>query len=213
MNNMQLLLTGVLFTTFIMVISKRVRALIQGFRAQSFFLFLAALYIAIVNNNVEVYIVAALLFFIKVIAIPYMLLRMARRLKVEDGSGLFVNPTLSIFIAVLLTYLSYLFASRVMPGVDKAQGASVVISMSVTFIGLFIMISRMKAVSQIIGLLVMENGLFLMAVSSAGGMPFFVEIAIFFDIFVCVVILGMFVYKINKLFTHINVSKMQELKG
>ena len=44
-------------------------------------------------------------------------------------------------------------------------------------------------------------------------MPFFVEIAIFFDIFVCVIILGMFVYKINKVFTHIDVSKMQELKG
>ena len=100
-----------------------------------------------------------------------------------------------------------------MPIADKMQSEAVIISLSVTLIGLFIMISRMKAISQIIGLLVMENGLFLIASSVSGGMPFFVEIAIFFDIFVCVIILGMFVHKINKVFTHIDVSKMQELKG
>jgi hydrogenase-4 component E len=100
-----------------------------------------------------------------------------------------------------------------MPDAGRSQSAAVIISLSVTLIGLFLMMSRMKAVSQIIGLLVMENGLFLIAMASAGGMPFFVEIAVFFDIFVCVVILGMFVYRINKLFTHINVSKLQELKG
>ena len=75
------------------------------------------------------------------------------------------------------------------------------------------MISRMKAISQIIGLLVMENGLFLIASSISGGMPFFVEIAIFFDIFLCVIILEIFVYKINKLFTHIDVDKLTQLRG
>ncbi len=210
---MQLLLTGVLFMAFVMVISKRVSALIHGFRAQSFFLFLTALYIAMLNNNAEIYIVAGLLFAIKVVAIPYILSRIVRRIKVEEGAGLFINPTLSVFIAVLLTYLSYLFTGRVMPDAGRSQSAAVIISLSVTLIGLFLMMSRMKAVSQIIGLLVMENGLFLIAMASAGGMPFFVEIAVFFDIFVCVVILGMFVYRINKLFTHINVSKLQELKG
>jgi hydrogenase-4 membrane subunit HyfE len=165
----------------------------------AFFLVLTALYIAMLNNNVEIYIVAGLLFAIKVVAIPYILSRIVRRIKVEEGAGLFINPTLSVFIAVLLTYLSYLFTGHVMPGAGRSQSAAVIISLSVTLIGLFLMMSRMKAVSQIIGLLVMENGLFL--------------IAIFFDIFVCVVILGMFVYRINKLFTHINVSKLQELKG
>jgi hydrogenase-4 component E len=102
---------------------------------------------------------------------------------------------------------------RVIPLTDTAQVEAVIISLSVTLIGLFIMITRMKAVSQIMGLLIMENGLFLIASSVSGGMPFFVEIAIFFDIFVCVITLGMFVYKINKVFTHIDVDKMRELKG
>jgi len=61
--------------------------------------------------------------------------------------------------------------------------------------------------------LVMENGLFLLAATVSGGMPFFVEIAIFFDVFVSVLIMGFFVYRINKLFTHIDVNKLSRLKG
>lgn len=213
MTIMQVLLAGVLLMTFVMVISKRITAMIHAFRMQSFFLFLATLYLAMAGKDIEIYIVASLLFFVKVIAIPYLLLRMVKRVRAEGPAGLFVNPTVSVFISVLLAYLSYLFTMRVMPLAGNMQGQAVIISLSVTLIGLFIMISRMKAISQIIGLLVMENGLFLIASSVSGGMPFFVEIAIFFDIFVCVIILGMFVYKINKVFTHIDVSKMQELKG
>jgi hydrogenase-4 component E len=75
------------------------------------------------------------------------------------------------------------------------------------------MISRITALAQIIGLLVMENGLFLLASAVSGGMPFFVEIAIFFDVFVSVVIMGFFIYRINKFFTHIDVNKLSNLKG
>lgn len=213
MHIMQILLTGVLFMTLMMLVSKRIRAMIHAFRAQSLFLFLSTLYLALTGGGPEIYIVAFLLFFVKVIAIPYLLLKMVRKVHAEGPAGLLVNPTLSVFIAIALTYLSYLFTKRIMPIADNIQSSAVIISLSVTLIGLFIMISRMKAISQIIGLLVMENGLFLMASSVSGGMPFFVEIAIFFDVFVCVIILGMFVYKINKVFTHIDVSKMQELKG
>ncbi len=79
--------------------------------------------------------------------------------------------------------------------------------------GLFLMISRITALAQVVGLLVMENGLFLLASTVSGGMPFFVETAIFFDVFVSVLIMGFFVYRINKLFTHIDVNKLSRLKG
>ncbi|MFA5143560.1 MAG: hydrogenase [Candidatus Omnitrophota bacterium] len=212
MDIMQLFLTGILFMAFALVAAKRLDAIIGAFRAQSFFLFLATLYMAVRAGDAEIYIIAFLLLSVKVIAIPYILSRMVKRIRTEGTAGLFVNPTVSIFIAILLTYISYLFTGR-MPLADRAQGEAVIISLSVTLIGLFMMVSRMKAVSQIVGLLVMENGLFLVASSVSGGMPFFVEIAIFFDVFVCVIILGMFVYKINKVFTHIDVNKMRELKG
>jgi len=83
----------------------------------------------------------------------------------------------------------------------------------VVLVGIFLMVGRMTALAQVVGLLVMENGLFLLASTVAGGMPFFVEIAIFFDVFVSVIIMGFFVYRISKLFTHIDVNKLSRLKG
>jgi len=205
-------LSGVLLMTFAMVVSKRITALINSFSLQSFFLFLFTLSLAISRHETGLYIVAGLLFLLKVILVPKFLRYVIKRIKVEENVGLFLNPLLSLISALGLIYLAYLFTKKIMP-TDSIEGYSLIISLSVTLIGMFIMIFRMKALTQIIGLLVMENGLFLAAASLSGGMPFFVEIAIFFDVFVCVIILGVFVFKISTLFTHIDVNKLTELKG
>lgn len=199
--------------TFAMVTAKRITPLISGFAGQSFFLFLCTLYLAVTQKSVELYIVAAFLFLLKAILIPRFLRRVVRDIKVNENVGLFVNPLLSLVIALFLTYLAYLFTGRVMSLHENLQGYSFAISLSVTLTGMFIMIFRMTALAQIIGLLSMENGLFLAAAAVSAGMPFFVEIAIFFDVFVCVIIMGIFVYKINRLFTHIDVNKLTQLKG
>jgi len=109
--------------------------------------------------------------------------------------------------------MSYIFAYKIMCLGKTVELAAFVISISTICIGSFIMVARMKALTQIIGLLVMENGIFLAASAIIGGMPFFVEIALFFDIFVFVIIIEIFVYKVNRLFTHIDTSRMKSLKG
>ncbi len=205
-------LFAILATAFAMVISKRLSALINSFSLQSFFLFLTIFILAVKSGNIELYIVAGLLFIIKVILIPHFLRSVTNQIKSNQDVGLLLNPTVSVFMAGFLTYLGYLFVSRFVFMLDDKKGVFV-IALSIAMIGLFIMIFRKKALAQIIGLMVMENGIFLAAASISGGMPFFVEIAIFFDVFLCVVILGIFVYKINSLFTHIDIDKLTELKG
>lgn len=211
--HIDLLLFCILIMTFAMVVAKRITALVNSFSIQSLFLSLTTLIFAINGRDIELYIIAGLLFILKVILVPYFLHRTVKKIKINENLGLFINPQLSLFIALLLVYSAYLFSGRFILLQDKVQNLSFIVSFSVTLIGFFIMIFRMKALAQIIGLLVMENGLFLAGTTVCGGMPFFVEIAIFFDIFVCVVILGIFVFRINKLFTHIDVSKLAELKG
>ena len=200
-------LFGILIMAFMMVAAKRVSALIDGFRVQSFFLFMLMFVLAYSADSTELYIVTALLFATKVILIPVMLRRVVKRIKVNEDLGLSVNPTVSIFAAIVLAYLAYAFTGMI------AGIPAFFVSLSITLIGLFIMIFRMKAIAQIVGLLVMESGVFLTAASISGGMPFIVEIAIFFDVFLAVIILGIFVYKINSLFTHIDIDKLTELKG
>ena len=208
-----LLLLGILISAFFMVSAKRISALINGFSMQAVFLFLITVYAAARERSVELYIIAGLLFLIKVLLIPGFLRRIVKRIKVNEDLGLFLNPSVSLFITAVLIYLAYLFAGRFVSIVNHTENSAFIVSISIVLIGIFIMVFRMKALAQMIGLLVMENGLFLLAATISGGMPFFVEIAIFFDIFLCVIILEIFVYKINRLFTHIDVDKLTELKG
>ncbi len=208
-----LILFIILASTYFMVMAKRMPALIRSFRLQSFFLFMAALFYAWAEKHVDLYFVAGFIFMLKVLAIPYFLNFIARKVKIDENLGLFINSQLSLVLALIITYCSWLLAKNIFNTQGGLGIAGGTVAFSVLIIGIFLMIFRMKALTQIIGLLVMENGIFLLAASVSGGMPFFVEIVIFFDVFVSVIIMGFFVYRINKLFTHIDVSKLSRLKG
>jgi len=202
-----------LVSTFLLVIAKRITALVHAFRMQSVFLFLYTLYMSIGQQSTELFAVCALVLALKVVIIPLVLMRITRRINTEEDLGLLINPQISLVVAAVLAYLSYLFTYNAMGLAHSSASIAFVASMAAASIGFFLMVSRMKALGQVVGLLVMENAIFLAASVITGGMPFFAEIALFFDVLVFVVIVEVFVYKVNRLFTHIDTSKMQSLKG
>lgn len=208
-----IILIGILVSTYLMVIAKRMPALIRSFAWQSFFLFLETLAIAQDDRQLGLYVVAGLLLVIKVSLIPYLLYRIINKTKVNQDLGLFINSQMSLLCALFFTCLAWIFSVQLDVLGNQMQVSIFAIAFFMVLVGLFLMISRMTALAQIVGLLIMENGLFLLASTVSGGMPFFVEIAIFFDVFVSVIIMGLFVYRINKLFTHIDVNKLTRLKG
>jgi hydrogenase-4 component E len=87
------------------------------------------------------------------------------------------------------------------------------IAISLFLIGFFNVLNRRKALNQVLGLLSMENGLFLAAISLTYGVPLIVEVGIFFDVLVAVMVLGILVYRIGETFDSIDVSKLRRLKG
>ena len=208
-----IILFAVLVSTYLMVITKRTPALIRSFRYQSFCLFLATFITALRNNQLDFYIIAGLIFILKVAFIPQLLYRTIKKIKANEDLGLFINPQLSLLWALGFTYLSWKFSTNMIAPGDEIKTIILAIAFFVVLAGIFLMIFRMTALAQIVGLLVMENGIFLLASTVSGGMPFFIEIAIFFDVFVSVLIMGFFVYRINKFFTHIDVNKLSRLKG
>jgi len=207
-----IILFAILVSTYLMVMAKRVPSLLSNFRYQSFFIFLMILMNGFSGKDIELCFVAFLILALKVIVIPYFLYRTAKRINVDENLGLIINPQLSLVAALVITYFSWTF-SRNLTLNNGYSWMAATVSLAAVFIGGFLMISRLKAFTQVTGLLVMENGIFLLASSISGGMPFFVEIAVFFDVFVSVIVMGLFVYRINKLFTHIDVNKLSELKG
>lgn len=204
---------GLLAATYLLVLATRMPALVRYFRYQSFFLFLATLGLAREEQQVSLYVVAGLVFIIKVIAIPFFLQLTMEKIKVRDDLGLIINVQISLLLALVFTGISWLFSKQLVEPYSIALAIIPAVAFFVTLTGMFLMICRLTALAQIVGLLVMENGIFLLAAAVLGGMPFFVEIAIFFDVFVSVLIMGFFVYRINKLFTHIDVNKLSRLRG
>jgi hydrogenase-4 component E len=75
------------------------------------------------------------------------------------------------------------------------------------------MITRKKAIGQIVGFLVIENGMFLAAMLTTEGMPMIVELGLFFDLLTAFIIMGIFVFKINSTFDSIDINKLKNLKG
>lgn len=205
------ILFGILVGTYSMVIAKRVTSLVRSFGVQSLFLSAFVFISGVREHNLEVLLVAVLLFGVKVIAIPHTLRRIMAKIKVNQNMGMFLNSQLSLCVALLFTYGSWQFGRMLVE--SDFEIFRLAVSFSVILTGVFLMMFRMKALSQVLGILVMENGVFLLGACVTGGMPFFVEIAIFFDVFISVIILNIFVYRINKMFTHIDVDKLNSLKG
>jgi hydrogenase-4 component E len=206
-------LLGIIIFTYLMVIAKRMTALIRDFRLQSLFLFLATGWLAIKEQAVSLGIIAVLIFVLKVLVIPQVLRQVMKKIKVKEDLGLFINVQLSMLLAILFSAAAWAFAKFIVSPYPAAGAILPAEALFIILTGFFLMIFRMTALAQVVGLLVMENGLFLLAAAISGGMPFFIEIAIFFDVLMSVIIMGFFVYRINKLFTHIDVNKLTRLRG
>jgi len=205
-----------LFAIFLIAVestlAQKFSGLLRSFRYQSLFLALLTLLAAYRGNSIELYFVGGLILAIKVILIPQLFQSLIKNIKVSDNLGLFVSPQLTLFSAVVLGLIAWSFASFIIR-VSFLDRVIVSVALFAMLVGILLMVTRIKALAQVIGLLMMENGVFLSATVIPGGTPFFIEIAVFFDILVSAMILGLFIYRIKAIFTHIDISKLSGLKG
>jgi hydrogenase-4 component E len=160
----------------------------------------------------HVLLVAALTILGKVIFLPWWLKRLVRQIKIEQEIRPFVNMPGSMFICGALTVLACVVA-RPIPSLERLGSNTLVVAIALVLTGFFLMINRRKALTQVLALLTMENGVMLAAIAlTTYGMPLVVEIGIFFDVVVAVMVLGILVFRIRETFASMDVSKLNELK-
>jgi len=99
------------------------------------------------------------------------------------------------------------------PGAATVGHNTLAVAVSLFLIGFFMMLNRRKAVTQVLALLSLENGLFLAAISLTYGMPLVVELGVFFDLLVATMVLGILVYRIRETIDSMDVSKLRRLRG
>jgi hydrogenase-4 component E len=210
-----ILAAAVLVTAFLVVSSRSLVFYIRLFALQSLFLGAVALLVVLGYGETHILIAAVLTIAIKAIAIPVVLSRVIERIHVRKEVDFSINIPASLLLCGGMVILADSVAHSILDAQRAdAPAVSRVLSVSIAMmlIGLFIMTTRKKAITQIVGLLTMENGVFLSGLSITYGMPLIVEVGIFFDILVAVLILGVFIFRINRTFESISIDSLRGLR-
>lgn len=202
---------GILVTAVAMNTIKRLESCVRVYLINSLCLFLLVLFMAVKFNESHLYVAAFLTLFVKVFIIPYVLKKIIKDLKATHDVQPYLSNTLSLIITSILITTVYTSLSKGI-FVSEATKNILWISVAVLLIGLFIMITRRKAIVQVLGLLFMENGLFLAGFSLTMGMPVLVELGILFDMLMGIIILLVFVVQIKRHFSSTDLDSLRSLK-
>ena len=201
-----------LLTSVMAVATTRMRSLVSLFSLQSVFLAALAFIVAYSSGNNHIYIMCALTVALKVIVMPKMLTYIMSKIHVDKEVELSIGIPGSLLASGLMIILSYYITEPLLSSIETVERNCLALSVSIILSGLLMMSTRRKAITETVGLLMMENGLFLGAIALSHGMPLIVEIGAFFDVMVAVIIIGIFAYRINRSFNSVDTSFLRRLR-
>jgi hydrogenase-4 component E len=201
-----------LLLAFAMLAQRRVVTLVNLFAWQGFLLFAATLLLAWRTHQGHMYVSALLTLVLKVLFLPWLLHRMIRRLGVYWDSESLMNPAGTMLLGLLIVIFAFGLAQPIAALASTATRNAIGIAVAVVLLAFLMMITRRKAMSQVVGFLSMENGLFFGAMSATYGMPMVVEMGVALDVLVAMLVLGVFFFQIREQFDSLDLAHMEHLK-
>ncbi|MBU1237699.1 MAG: formate hydrogenlyase [Gammaproteobacteria bacterium] len=202
----------ILLLAFAMLAQRRVMQLINLFALQGLVLCLSTLIVAVTTGQHHLYYSAGLTLALKAILLPWILHRLVRKLYVKWDVESLVNVPTTMLVGVVLVMIAFNVAQPISLLSQTVSRGTLGIALAVVMLAFVMMITRTKAIPQVVGFLAMENGLFLAATSATYGMPMVVELGIALDVLVGVIILGVFFFQIRDQFDSLDISHMEKLK-
>jgi hydrogenase-4 component E len=201
-----------LMLSFAMIAQRRILSLIHLFTAQGITLVAATVLVGYATHQPHLYVSAGITLALKVILIPWLLYRAINRLDVRRDVETLINIPMTMIIGIALVIFAFNLALPISKlSVSVARG-TLGIALACVLLSFMMMITRSKAVPQVIGFLSMENGLFFAATSATYGMPMVVELGIALDVLVGILILGVFMFHIREEFDSLDISHLEKLK-
>ena len=208
MELLRFLAAGMLLLSFAMLAARRTQRMITLFAWQGAVLFLSTLLVAYGAGLHELYYSAALTFLMKVVVLPLILRRMTRRLGAQWDNERLVNVPVTMTIGLVLVIFAFGLAQPITLLSTTIVRNIIGIALAVILLSFLAMITRRRAITQVIGFLAMENGLFLAATSATYGMPMVIELGIALDLLVAIFVLGVFFFQIRDQFDSLELHPM-----
>jgi len=205
------LLVILLLVNFFMLGTSRLRALINGSAAQG--VLLALLVVAVHGEvTVQAALIALGTIALKSIVIPSMLTRALRDAAIHREIEPVIGFVPSLLLGGLGTGLSVVFA-RTLPLAPEHVGSLLVpASLATAFSGFLLLATRRKAITQVVGYLALENGVFVMGLTLVEAMPLLVETGVLLDLVVAIFVMGIIIEHISREFSSIDTTRLSSLK-
>ena len=201
-----------LLLAFAMLAQRRMISLINLFAAQGFVLFLTTSLVAAITGQHHLYWSALLTLALKVIVLPWILHRLIRKLNVKWDVETLINIPTTMLVGIVLVVLAFNLALPISQLAGTVTRSTLGIALASVLLSFLMMITRSKAIPQVIGFLAMENGLFFAATGAVYGMPMVVELGVALDVLVGALILGIFVFQIRERFDSLDTRHLERLK-
>lgn len=207
-----LLASLMLLIAFAMLTQRRILSLIYLFSMQGALLTANTLLVAFTTGQGHLYFSALLTLALKVVLLPWILHRLIERLNIRWDVETLLNIPTTMIAGIVLVILAFNLALPISELAGTITRGTLGIAMAAVLLALLMMITRRKAVPQVIGFLSMENALFFAATSATYGMPMVVELGIGLDVLVGTLIFGIFFFQIRETFDSLDIHHLEKLR-
>jgi hydrogenase-4 component E len=201
-----------LLLAFAMLSQRRIVSLVNLYALQGAVLAAATLLLAWRTGEGHLYFSAALTIALKVLLLPWLLHRLIRRLEVYWDTEPLLNVSGTMLAGLLIVVFAFGLAEPITELANTATRSAIGIAVSVVLLAFLMMITRRKAMSQVVGFLSMENGVFFGAMSATYGMPMVIELGVALDVLVAMLVLGVFFFQIREQFDSLDLHHLEALK-
>jgi hydrogenase-4 component E len=163
--------------------------------------------------TLHVVFVAAAMIGLKGLVFPYLLFRALRESDTKREMNPFVGHVPSVFFGILALLGSFWMDARLGFPIHSSAALVIPVAFTTIMIGLFLIVTRRTALSQVIGFLVLENGIYAFGLAIVYEVPILLELGVLMDVFVAVFVMGIAIYHINREFDHIDIDRLNTLRG
>ncbi len=199
-----------LLLSFAMLAQRRFTNLVNLFLLQGLVLTISTAAVSFDSGHHELLISAWITLILKVLILPWILHRLIRKLHLKWETETPVNIPTTMILGIILVIIAFNVAQPIAQLSGEINRAAIGIALACILLSFLMIITRHKAVPQVIAFLAMENGLFLAATSASYGMPMIVELGIALDVLIGVIILGIFFFQMRESFQSLDIRTVEE---
>ena len=203
---------GLLLSAVLMLWRRELAAIVRLLVVQGVLLAALAALLGAREGSGELYAVAAGVLVLKAVVLPAVLRRVLRDSGEAREAEPLVNTATSLLAAALMTLLAYAVSRPLVALAPSPATQALPVGLAVVFLGFFVLVTRRRALSQVVGFLLLDNGIAATAFLATAGVPLIVELGVSLDLLLVVLVLQVLTARMRLKFGRTDLDELRELR-